>query len=359
MIRRFFHAAALLALLTVLVYGATIRQASAHPYNNGYSELRLEKKEVYYSLFLPAAGLPFIDSDKDGKISDAELSSGRAPLDRLLSDGIVLDNGGIPMDSQVLEVRADIRDDVPGVSAELLFHGDQALESLLIHYNLLFDDIDPDHLNFVTIYDGDDLDQYLFEAGDREYYFDNPPGLGTMLAVYFKLGVLHLASGADHLAFLFALLLAASRWKEALAVVTAFTASHSITLLLAAAGYMPVSPRVVEAAISLSICFVAAGNPFIRRPGRRWIPALLLGLIHGLGFAGALGETGLPASHVLPSLLSFNLGVEAGQVVLVAVVLPLLLLLRRYERYYRYTVWIGSAGLFMLGLNWFLQRVAL
>ncbi|WP_438448491.1 HupE/UreJ family protein [Gorillibacterium sp. sgz5001074] len=358
MFRRILSAAAAAAILLVLLWTAAASRTAAHPFNNGYSDLRIEGAEVYYGLFLPAAGLPFLDSDRDGKITDAELRDGRPVLEDYVSERLALDNGDFPMDMRVSGVRSSEKEGVPGVAMDLLFQSEETVVSLHIQYNLLFDDIDPVHLNFVTIRSGGVLDQYLFEDSDREYLFDNPASLWSRVAVYFRLGVVHIFSGQDHLAFLLSLLLAVSRWKEALAVVTAFTASHSLTLLLAASGYLPVSPRLVEAGIALSICYVAAGNPFVRRPGRRWIPALLLGLIHGLGFAGALGETGLPATDILPSLIAFNLGVELGQVVLVAATLPLLLWLRqRYVRPYRILVWAGSAGLFVLGLHWFVQRI--
>jgi hydrogenase/urease accessory protein HupE len=146
---------------------------------------------------------------------------------------------------------------------------------------------------------------------------------------YFLLGVDHILSGLDHLLFVFALiLLIPSPWMLA-KTITAFTVAHSITLAAASLGYVSLPQRPVEAVIALSIAFVA--RELIRqRPGERrlseaypWVVAFAFGLLHGFGFAGALKETGLPQSDVPVALLTFNLGVEAGQLLFVAVVLIL------------------------------------
>ncbi|MCX7302890.1 MAG: HupE/UreJ family protein [Hyphomicrobiales bacterium] len=146
-------------------------------------------------------------------------------------------------------------------------------------------------------------------------------------ATYFLLGVDHILSGLDHLLFVFALiLLIPSPWMLA-KTITAFTVAHSITLAGASLGYFSLPQRPVEAVIALSIAFVAR-ELIKQRPGERrlseaypWLVAFAFGLLHGFGFAGALKETGLPQSDVPVALLTFNLGVEAGQLLFVAAVL--------------------------------------
>ena len=144
---------------------------------------------------------------------------------------------------------------------------------------------------------------------------------------YFILGVEHILEGIDHLLFVFALLLLVRDWRALVKAVTAFTLAHSITLTGATLGYMSLPQAPVEAIIALSVVFVAReiiggerGNGGLsgRMP---WIMAFAFGLLHGFGFAGALKEVGLPQSDVPLALLSFNLGVEAGQLVFVAAVL--------------------------------------
>ncbi len=143
---------------------------------------------------------------------------------------------------------------------------------------------------------------------------------------YFRLGVDHILSGLDHLLFVLALiLLIRDRWML-VKTITAFTLAHSITLAGATLGLFNLPPKPVEAAIALSIVFLAVelvkSKPGEQRLAERlpWLVAFAFGLLHGFGFAGALMETGLPQSDVPLALLTFNLGVEAGQLLFVAVV---------------------------------------
>ena len=146
-------------------------------------------------------------------------------------------------------------------------------------------------------------------------------------ATYFRLGVDHILSGLDHLLFVFALiLLIHDRWML-VKTITAFTVAHSITLAGATLGLFSLPQKPVEAAIALSIVFLAVelakSKPGELRLSERlpWLVAFAFGLLHGFGFAGALMETGLPQSDVPLALLTFNLGVEAGQLMFVALVL--------------------------------------
>ncbi len=147
---------------------------------------------------------------------------------------------------------------------------------------------------------------------------------------YFLLGVDHILSGLDHLLFVFALmLLIQDRWML-VKTITAFTIAHSITLAGASFGFFSLPQKPVEATIALSIAFVASELIKIK-PGERrlsesypWVVAFAFGLLHGFGFAGALKEIGLPQSDVPLSLLTFNLGVEAGQLTFVAAALVVL-----------------------------------
>ena len=143
---------------------------------------------------------------------------------------------------------------------------------------------------------------------------------------YFKLGVEHILLGVDHLLFVFALLLIVDRGKRLLITITAFTVAHSITLALATLNIVHVPPAPVEAVIALSIVFVARellrlqqGRPSLTAC-KPWLVAFSFGLLHGLGFASALREVGLPHTHIPTALLFFNIGVEAGQLLFVALI---------------------------------------
>jgi hypothetical protein len=145
----------------------------------------------------------------------------------------------------------------------------------------------------------------------------------------------HILLGADHLLFVLALLFLVASWPRLLGTVTAFTVAHSLTLAAATLGLVRVPQAPVEAAIALSIVFVAAelvhgaaGRPALaaRRP---WLVAFAFGLLHGLGFAGALREVGLPEDAIPAALAFFNVGVELGQLAFLAVVFALLAVARR------------------------------
>ncbi|GAB2835148.1 hypothetical protein GCM10022221_37650 [Actinocorallia aurea] len=153
------------------------------------------------------------------------------------------------------------------------------------------------------------------------------------VAEFFKLGVEHLLLGLDHLCFLFALLLGARRLRDVVLTATAFTAAHSVTFLLAALGHVSAPASIVEPVIAASIGVVAVANLFggsDERLGRWRLPVVFLfGLVHGLGFAASLDLAEDPSWSLLIPLLSFNLGIEATQLALIAVAYPLLTFLRR------------------------------
>jgi hydrogenase/urease accessory protein HupE len=182
---------------------------------------------------------------------------------------------------------------------------------------------------------------------------------------YFVLGIEHILEGIDHLLFVFALLLLVRDWRSLVKAVTAFTLAHSITLTGATLGYMSLPQAPVEAIIALSVVFVAREVIEGQRgheglSGRMpWIMAFAFGLLHGFGFAGALREVGLPQSDVPLALLSFNLGVEAGQLVFVAaVLLPVSLaraMFRLEPRRYAMTAAYGAGA---VATAWFIERMA-
>lgn len=193
-------------------------------------------------------------------------------------------------------------------------------------------------------------------------------GLWPVIRTFVVEGVVHLATGYDHLLFLLSLLLAlrlkGHRYKHSLraaaSMVTAFTLGHSLTLVAAARGWVGVPIEPVEAVIALSI-FVVAGLNLLRRSDGSVRPALALtfGLIHGLGFSSVLAELGLPRSHEVVGLLAFNVGIEVGQLVFVLVLLvPLVHLAQR--RWYRPVVVTGgSVAMATVGMVWFVERAGL
>jgi hydrogenase/urease accessory protein HupE len=174
---------------------------------------------------------------------------------------------------------------------------------------------------------------------------------------FFILGVKHILTGYDHVLFLITLLIAGGGLRALLKIVTAFTVAHSATLTLAVLDIVSLPSRVVESGIALSIAYVAAENLWRRERAltRRWLVTFGFGLIHGLGFASILRDLAVGGANLATSLVSFNLGVESGQILIVGVAFGLLEALRRatWQPVLRRAL---SAGAMVTGLVWFLQR---
>lgn len=279
-------------------------------------------------------------------------------------------------------------------------------------------DVAPAHLHFARVTrDGTHAQERVLSDAERSWLLaDASPQQrtvepsGTSLAGYIALGIEHILSGYDHMAFLLALLLIGASLREVAEVVTGFTVAHSITLGLTVLGYVHPDRAPVEALIGLSIALVAAENVWLcsarswtvpsliagtlsmlalaaarghgqvpgltlaglalftlcyfgllqhrERPGSvRWAVAFIFGLVHGCGFAAVLGEAGLPPDRVVHALLGFNVGVELGQLAVVALVWPLLRWVTHQRPYARATIIeVGSAAVLVLGVFWFVTR---
>lgn len=182
---------------------------------------------------------------------------------------------------------------------------------------------------------------------------------------YFILGVEHILLGVDHLLFVFALLLIVPDWRRLLYAITSFTIAHSITLVAATLGFVWLPGPPVEAVIALSIMFLASE---LARSGHGdesltasypWVVAFTFGLLHGLGFAGALAEVGLPQIDIPMALLMFNVGVEAGQLIFVTAALSAMWLFGHLT--IPWPAWAQKApayGIGILSAFWFVERVA-
>jgi hydrogenase/urease accessory protein HupE len=189
------------------------------------------------------------------------------------------------------------------------------------------------------------------------------PSAWQVARTYFVLGVEHILGGVDHLLFVLALMLIVPTRLVLLKTITAFTVAHSITLALATLGAVHAPGRPVEATIALSVVFLAAELAHLRqgRPGLTsrapWLVAFTFGLLHGLGFAGALAEIGLPERQIPVALLQFNVGVELGQLLFVAAVLAVSALARRLAVPWPARAWrLPAYGIGATAAFWAVQR---
>jgi hypothetical protein len=248
----------------------------------------------------------------------------------------------------------------------------QEPQSLHVDYKLFFD-IDSQHRGLFRL-DVDETSQTTVfgpESGQQQFDLAAEPLLHQFATFVYE-GVWHIWIGYDHILFLVTLLLPAvlrrqdGRWTavprfrdgllHVVGIVTAFTLAHSCTLSLAALGVIGLPSRLVESVIAGSIIIAALNNfyPLVTR--RLWLVALAFGLAHGFGFASVLADLGLPRDARLVSLVAFNVGVELGQLAVVAAVFPLVYGLCRWRHYPRAVLQGGSLAIVSIASLWFIQR---
>lgn len=179
---------------------------------------------------------------------------------------------------------------------------------------------------------------------------------------FIKIGIAHILSGADHVLFVLTLLLVFVGLREILKITTTFTIAHSITLMLSATGIIFVNPRVTEPLIAFSIAYVAITSVFLTQYSffsnarSRIGGVFFFGLFHGLGFAGLLQEVRIPGDTFLASLFAFNVGIEVGQLLVIAIALPVIYFCR-HKAWYPLAVKIFAAVIAVLALVWMIERI--
>jgi hydrogenase/urease accessory protein HupE len=298
-----------------------------------------------------------LDANDDGELTTNELAAAKAKLDELAATSLE-----IRADETLLKVgtfRAFV-DETNNVHFETEFPL-RAPDRLTI-FSPLIDQMPRGHRQFVILQDETTapLAEVLLSAEQDVIEMDLhalfPP---TTFTDFFKLGLEHIITGYDHLLFLFGLLLVTMRFRTAAIIITCFTLAHSLTLALATLDIVNLRSRVVEPLIAVTIICVGVENLFFRDgPKWRWALTFGFGLIHGLGFASILKELGVSSgtTGITVPLLSFNLGVEAGQLAIAVVALPILFALRRWQPFARWGVIAGSLLVALLGLWWFWER---
>ena len=231
-------------------------------------------------------------------------------------------------------------------------------------------DLSPGHTHLARVTAGGLTVERVARASAPGFEVESMPSVLHEAGRFLKLGVEHIFTGYDHLAFLLGLLLLGGSLRRLAGIVSSFTLAHSVTLALAALGIVSIPASVVEPAIAASVVAVAVENLWALRRGpdvsrrvheairRRWRLTFCFGLVHGFGFAGALQELGLPRAALAAGLVSFNLGVELGQLVLVLAAIPVLSALRRSDALRAPAAPVLSWSIAVLGIVWLGQRIA-
>lgn len=343
-------------MLATLLAAVVVSPARAHDLSRSTSRITVHGATVDLVLTVGAVDFhqgPPVDTSGDGHVSIDEIDAAMAPLFAAIKQHLRLTADGATARAITL-ARYEL---VDSTTLRLrLRHEFTAPVGVVALTSTLPAVTQPDHRHLASLVRGDQVEQAVLDATAASARWDRDGGSARSTAWrFFLLGMEHIASGYDHLAFLVVLLAGAASLPAVVAIVTAFTAAHSLTLGLAVFDLVVLPPRAVEMAIAASIAWVAAGNVLLRRPDGRWRLAFLFGLVHGFGFANVLRDLQLPRPSLALSLLSFNVGVEAGQLAFVLGAFPLLWLARRSAWRDDWTL-AASAGVLCLGVYWFVQR---
>lgn len=228
-----------------------------------------------------------------------------------------------------------------------------------------FLDIDEKHVQFIKLAAPDNprniLQEDMLTLRNQVFHITDVKSGGSILLYrayrFFVLGIEHILSGYDHILFILSVILVVSGSREVLKLVTSFTIAHSITLALAFLGIVSLSSSIVEPLIALTIAIVAFENVVSSNFKRRWMLVFGFGLVHGLGFVGVLKEITVSKQELLASLFSFNLGIEAGQIIIVGTGVFCLLYIRKTKWAPVIIRW-SSISIGALGSLWFVERIA-
>lgn len=349
---------------------------SAHTFSTSYLTLNNTANKLTGEWHLALRDLEDavgLDMNDDGIITWGELSSRKEAVSAYALSRLHIQGDGMTGILHITQLLADDHSD--GTYAVLRFDIDglQHPTKLEIDYHALFD-IDPKHRGLLRLEGNGATRLAVFAPENATQSFDfTKVAPRSPFLTFLNEGIWHIWTGYDHIMFLLALLLPGvlarrdGKWLPVpmarpaivsiLKIVTAFTVAHSITLSLSALGYVHLPSRLVESAIAASVVLAAFNNlvPFFAERG--WMVAFAFGLLHGFGFANALRDLGLHAGQLAATLFGFNLGVEIGQLAIVAVFFPLAYSLRELLFYKRVILQFGSATIMIIASTWMAERV--
>jgi hydrogenase/urease accessory protein HupE len=342
-------------LAALLATSAAAAPCAAHTTSTGVARVRAEGADVAYELTvvpdeLPDAARALLAGAAAGDAGAAERAAAEARR------RVTVAAGGAPCHAGRITFQASGVGD-GRVTTRVTFRCERAAPSLRVRDDW-FDLFGAHYRTLARVETGGEARDVAFMPDAREVTIGTSRGASDG-GSFFRLGVEHILTGVDHMLFLAALLLGGGGAAGLLKTITAFTLAHSVTLALAVLGAVTLPPRVVEPVIAASIAWVALENLVLQRaPSRRWLVSFAFGLVHGFGFADALTPLALPPGGLARALVGFNLGVEAGQALAIALVLPLLVWARR-RGWEPMLVRGGSVALTAVGLAWLVERLFL
>ena len=365
----------MLRLALILLLSTWVAPAFAHKPSDSYLALSKQGDDLVGQWDIALRDLDYaigLDADGDGEITWGEVKAKHEEITAYALARLAIAADGVVCPIMVTGHLIDNHSD--GAYAVLRFVAACPVDPqvLTIKYRLFFD-LDPQHRGLLRFEEQGGTHTAVFSPDHDTWELQgHSVAFGRQFLEYFRTGVWHIWTGFDHLLFLCALLLPAvlqhrhGRWQavagfreaffEVLRIVTAFTIAHSITLSLAVLGFITPPSRLIESTIAASVVIAALNNlhPLIDK--RLWLVAFVFGLVHGLGFASVLTDLALPKPALAVSLISFNLGVEAGQLAIVATFLPLAYPARRSWLYPRLVLGAGSMSIAAVASVWLIER---
>jgi hypothetical protein len=346
-----------------------------HQTTDSYLALSLTNKQIEGRWAISLRDLDHVlavDEDKDGEVSDAELSKANPKIEQYAFDHLKVLVDSKPVQPQ--HTGFELEEHSDAIYATLLFVLPTAANSADFQINYtLFNDTDPLHRGLFRFDLPNRTATAIFSPSQPTQRFvlgaaETPKHLLNFI----QEGVWHIWTGYDHILFLIALLLPSALRRHArgweptesrraaliniVKVVTAFTVAHSITLTLAALNLVQLPSRFVESVIAASIVVAAINNLKVVFAERTWVIAFAFGLIHGFGFASALTDLHLSAANLAGALVGFNVGVELGQLAIVLVFVPIAFALRRTKFYPQIALRYCSIVIAVLAAAWFVER---
>ncbi|MFC5447545.1 HupE/UreJ family protein [Paenibacillus aestuarii] len=397
-----------IAFVVFILCAAPFKQSAyAHAYSAAYTTLTLTKTQTEMTYALDELSvIELVGGDLNGNymIEQEEFDAMKDKIGTMLKDHVILKIDNEPQAwTQVESFILDRKGDNSKVILKVLYPPISDSSSISLSDDQYVSDVKTNYVNLLTIQygalkstsalsgkdrtwimrmspedyaslqtsigqNGQAGDQQAGQAADQKAEVQQTEGESGAQAheestdkssgwfSFFKLGVNHILSGYDHLLFIFSLLIARQSFKQYATMITAFTVAHSLTLTLMVLGMINVPSQLVEPAIALSICYVAADNMMRTNVSHRWLLTFLFGLIHGMGFADILKEMVIPKHELAVDLISFNLGIEVVQITILAIMLPLLFYFHRWKLSRRAIV-AASGIVLLLGAIWLVQRL--
>ncbi len=338
---------------------------TAHDLDASYSIWSIKEDGIVIAMYLKQSllmSIGDIDKNNDQVLTEKELEDALPTIIQPYFDSklsVYLDGKKYPV--VINDIKTDETGQVKFICSVDYDEKRFNFTRVKIDYQLFYKETNNGHQNFAYISTpatGDDLLDFIFDYNTPVWEGDviKKASLLNNIKQFVILGIKHILTGYDHILFLLALVVISLSFKEVLQIITSFTLAHSITLFLAALKIVNLNPRFVESVIALSICYIAFENMYFNKAHHRWSVAFGFGLIHGFGFASILQNFNITRDNFISSLLSFNAGVELGQLTIFLVLLPVLWLLGKATDYKKVSFSL-SLVVFILGFIWLVERL--